>query len=253
MMNRFNAIPVITRTLLLANIALYLLTLYLSTQGIVLEVILGSFYPGSPNFHWWQPLTHMFMHGSTAHILFNMFALYMFGSSVENTVGPKRFLILYFLAGLGAFLLFNAQSAYYINNLELVVGNMGIEPALLQEAMRLNNAGVPATPRVPDIPAVIELCQYYIRPMVGASGAIYGLLTAYGLLYPNAKLIFALIPVPIKAKYFIPGIMLVEIILGLFNFSWNPVAHFAHLGGAIVGLILVYYWLKQYRHQPADD
>ncbi len=249
MLNRLNTIPVVTRTLLLANIALYLLTLYLSGNGIALEVVLGSFFPGSPNFHWWQPFTHMFMHGGTAHIAFNMFALYMFGSTVETTVGPKRFIILYFLAGLGAYTLFNAQSAYFIGNLEAAVRQLGIEPALLQEAMRLNSAGVPAAARVPNIPEVIELCQYYIRPMVGASGAIYGLLVAYGLLYPNAKLVFALIPVPVKAKYFIPGIMLIEIVLGLFNFSWNPVAHFAHLGGAIVGFLLVSHWLKQYRQQ----
>jgi len=249
MINRLNTIPVITRTLLLLNVALYLLTLYLKGNGIVLEVILGSFYPGSPNFHWWQPLTHMFIHGGTAHIAFNMFALYMFGSTVEETVGPKRFIVLYFLAGLGAFILFNAQSGYYINHLETAVSQLGIEPALLQEAMRLNSAGIPATPRVPNYPAVIELCQYYIRPMVGASGAIYGLLVAYGLLYPNAKLMFAFIPVPVKAKFFIPGLIALEIVLGLFNFSWNPVAHFAHLGGAIVGFILVQYWLKKYRTQ----
>ncbi|MBP6116752.1 MAG: rhomboid family intramembrane serine protease [Neisseriaceae bacterium] len=251
MINRLSATPVVTRTLLLANIALYLLTLILSNSGIALEVILGSFYPESLNFKWWQPFTHLFIHGGTAHIAFNMFALYMFGSTVEDTIGPKRFLILYFLAGLGAFVLFNAQTAYYVSALKTAVSGFGLDPALLQEAMRLNSAGVPATPRVPNIPEVVELAQYYIRPMVGASGAIYGLLVAYGLLYPNAKLVFMLIPVPIKAKFFIPGLILLEIVLGLFNFSWNPVAHFAHLGGAIVGFILVQYWLKKYRQPHA--
>ncbi|XDZ50886.1 rhomboid family intramembrane serine protease [Neisseriaceae bacterium CLB008] len=249
MINRLNAIPVVTRTLLLANIALYILTLLLNNNGIALEVILGSFYPESLNFRWWQPFTHLFIHGGTAHIAFNMFALYMFGSTVEATIGPKRFLILYFLAGLGAFLLFNGQTFYYVSELKTAVIGFGIEPALLQEAMRLNSAGVPATPRVPNIPAVVELCQYYIRPMVGASGAIYGLLVAYGLLYPNAKLVFMLLPVPVQAKYFIPGLIVLEIILGLFNFSWNPVAHFAHLGGAIVGFFVVQYWLRQYRNR----
>lgn len=236
MINWLHQIPPMTRLLLLANIGFYLLTLLLGHYAIDLNIILGSFYPESLNFKWWQPFTHLFIHANITHIGFNMMALYLFGSPVENIIGPKRFIILYGFAGLGAFILFNAQSAYDVIALKDTVSNLGIDPVRLQAAMRLDYAGHPATPYVPNIPSVIELCQYYLSPMVGASGAIYGLFIAYGLLYPQQKL-------------FIPGLLILELTLGLLDFSWNPIAHFAHLGGALFGFIIMQYWFRRYRQK----
>lgn len=242
-----NNLPIATKVLLILNSVLFLAKLLLSQLGIAeLSVVMGSFYPESINFHLWQPLTHLFMHAGVAHILFNMFALVMFGSTVERILGTQRFLILYFIAGLGAFLLFNAQSYFAITQLKSAVANLGLAPEIVNEAMKLDVMGTARVPRIfSEVPEIRELADAYITPMVGASGAIYGLLVMFGLLFPEAALMFAFIPVPVKAKYFIPGIILLELVLGLLDLSWNPVAHFAHLGGAVAGFVLYYIWKKR--------
>lgn len=239
-------IPPVTRALLFINIGLYVVTQLLSASDISLTILLGSYYPESLNFKFWQPLTHMFMHGGTGHIFFNMFALFMFGSSVETHLGQKRFLILYFLAGIGAFLLFNAQSFLQVASYKAELSQLGIDPELIRERMHFTDLkGTFLNPMIPNLEIARELAYSYITPMVGASGAIYGILVAYGLMFPNSSLMLVFLPFPIKAKYFIPGIMILEIILGLMNYSWNPVAHFAHIGGAITGLLIMLYWRSQ--------
>ncbi len=242
-----NNLPIATKVLLILNSLLFLIKILLAQFGIAeLSVVMGSFYPESVNFYLWQPLTHLFMHAGFAHILFNMFALVMFGATVERILGTKRFLILYFIAGLGAFLLFNAQSYFAITELKRAVSDLGLNPDFVNESMKLDLMGMATVPRIfSEIPEIEALANAYITPMVGASGAIYGLLVMFGLLFPEAALMFAFIPVPVKAKYFIPGIILLELILGLLDLSWNPVAHFAHLGGAVAGFALFYIWKKR--------
>ena len=132
------SIPPITKNLLIINGLFFLATFVFSTKGIDLRVILGAFYPESPNFKFWQILTHMFMHADFSHILFNMFALWMFGSVVEQTFGPKKFLILYLLAGLGGFILFNAVNYFQIEQLKEVVQAQGIGFSQIYEAAKLN-------------------------------------------------------------------------------------------------------------------
>ncbi|WP_313375448.1 rhomboid family intramembrane serine protease [Chishuiella sp.] len=241
------SIPPITKNLIIINVLFYLASIVFSVKGIDLSVFLGAFYPESPNFKFWQILTHMFMHASfpeISHILFNMFALWMFGSVVEYTFGPKRFLTLYFLAGLAGFLLFNLTNYFQVEQLKEIVHSQGISVQELYNYSKLNFQGVlynlPENFRSSE--QGIELINAYRTPMVGASGAIYGLLLAFAVLYPDEKLMLIFFPVPIKAKYFIPLMVLAEFYMGYKNIG--NIAHFAHLGGGIVGFILARYWKK---------
>ena len=233
----------ITKNLIIINVLFFLATFVFSTKGVDLSVILGAFYPESPNFKPWQLLTHMFMHADFSHILFNMFALWMFGSVVEQTFGPKKFLILYFLAGFGGFILFNFVNYFQIQDLKETVQSQGIGLEQIYEGAKLS------LQRSYHTNAVIEssqdataLLKDYITPMVGASGAIYGLLLAFAVLYPNEKLMLIFFPVPIKAKYFIPIMVLIEFYMGYKNVG--NVAHFAHLGGGLIGFLLARSWKK---------
>ena len=237
------SIPPITKNLLIINGLFFLATFVFSTKGIDLSMILGAFYPESPNFKFWQILTHMFMHADFSHILFNMFALWMFGSVVEQTFGPKKFLILYLLAGLGGFILFNAVNYFQIEQLKEVVQAQGIGFSQIYEAAKLNmQGGYHTNSIIQSNQAASELLTNYVTPMVGASGAIYGLLLAFAVLYPDEKLMLIFFPVPIKAKYFIPIMVLIEFYMGYKNIG--NVAHFAHLGGGLIGFLLARYWKK---------
>src|SRR5690606_25483026 len=196
-------IPAVTKNLLIINGLFFLAKIILESRGINLDVYLAAFYPESANFHWWQIITHMFMHANFTHILFNMFALWMFGSVVEQTLGAKKFLILYFLAGLGSFVLFNFVNYLQIEQLKPVVENLGINLNEIINAKRSPTLGLyPAFSS--DAPEQAQkLLNYYVGTMSGASGAIYGVLIAFGVLYPDAKLALIFLPIPVKAKYFI--------------------------------------------------
>ena len=166
------------------------------------------------------------MHGGMAHIFFNMFALFTFGSTVENSLGSKRFLNFYLITGLGALAL------------QMIVQAIELYSAVGQVTLDLNTI------------SSFDLSQHQIQviqeiyrvPMLGASGAIFGLLIAFGMLFPNMELFIMFIPVPIKAKYIIPVYIVVELFLGVAQFSGDSVAHFAHLGGALFGYILIKLW-----------
>ena len=240
-------IPPITKNLLIINGLFFLASMVFGSRGIDLGSILGAFYPESVNFRGWQIITHMFMHApfpNLAHILFNMFALWMFGSSEEVTLGPKKFLILYFVAGLGSFVLFNFTNYLQIEQLKEVVAASGVNVPELIKSLQLTGDGSYAVPHSTDMESTKELMRYYVTPMVGASGAIYGLLVGFAVLYPNAKLALLFFPVPVAAKYFIPVMIALEFYLAIQNYAWNPIAHFAHIGGAIIGFLLVRAWKK---------
>ncbi|WP_282629269.1 rhomboid family intramembrane serine protease [Empedobacter sedimenti] len=241
------SIPPITKNLIIINVLFYFATIVFSVKGINLDVFLAAYYPESPNFKPWQVLTHMFMHASfpeITHILFNMFALWMFGSVVEKTFGPKKFLILYFLAGFGGFILFNLVNYFQIQDLKDTIQNQGIPFSEIYEYSKLNIQG--ALYNVPEnfrtTQEAINLINDFRTPMVGASGAIYGLLLAFAVLYPDEKLMLIFFPVPIKAKYFIPIMVLIEFYMGYKNIG--NVAHFAHLGGGLIGFLLARSWKK---------
>ncbi|WP_413532503.1 rhomboid family intramembrane serine protease [Empedobacter brevis] len=238
------SIPPVTKNLLIINGLFFFATfVFMQTRQIDLRVILGAFYPESPNFKFWQILTHMFMHADFSHILFNMFALWMFGSVVEQTFGPKKFLTMYLLAGLGGFILFNAVNYFQIEQLKEAIQAQGIGLIQIYEAAKLSAEGTyHPNSIILSNQAASELLVNYITPMVGASGAIYGLLLAFAVLYPNEKLMLIFFPVPVKAKYFIPVMVLIEFYLGYQNIG--NVAHFAHLGGGLIGFLLARYWKK---------
>ena len=233
-------IPAVTKNLLIINGLFFLATIVFGTRGIDLNVYFAAFYPESPYFDWWKVITHMFMHGSFTHILFNMFGLWMFGSTVEHTLGSKKFLILYFFAGLGSFALFNFVNYLQVENLKPTVEVLGYNlNDFINTTLPINHTLGDSHPE----PAR-KLMSHYTVGMVGASGAIYGILVAFGVLYPNAKLALIFLPVPVKAKYFIPALIGLEFFMAVQDYAWNPIAHFAHIGGAIIGFILVRSWKK---------
>lgn len=232
----FANIPPVVKNLLIINIIFYVATLMFG--GPMMTRLLGVHYFDSPDFRIWQVITYMFMHdySSLFHILFNMFALYTFGASIEYIMGSKRFLNFYLITGLGALalqLLVQSIEVYSItgsvvNNgsfvIDAVKRTIGFNPDLISSEKASTLLGI------------------YLTPMVGASGAIFGLLIAFGMLFPNAELFIMFIPVPVKAKYIIPIYVLLELFLGVKQFSGDSVAHFAHLGGALFGFILVKIW-----------
>jgi len=162
------------------------------------------------------------------HILFNMFALFSFGPILEYSLGSKKFLTFYFICGIGAYVCQTAVQAIEVHNL---AGSFTIPSPTLEQSY-YQAAGAQAQ----------ALFDIYHGPLVGASGAIFGLLVAFGMLYPNMELMILFIPVPVKAKYIIPVYILIEISLGFGQFAGDNVAHFAHLGGALIGFILIKLW-----------
>lgn len=229
--------------LLIINI-IFFLGSYLVPQA---QELLALHYFENDRFRFWQPLTHMFMHGGIGHIFFNMFALVMFGSTLEQFWGGKKFLFFYISCGLGAMLLHTAVNYYSVHEGISVLVENGFSR---QEILSIMNEGKYNTNWQEYLsPSSLQnMVQGFIGIAVGASGAIYGLLVAYAFMFPNAELMLIFLPVPIKAKYFVPGLLLIDLYLGV---NGNPilggstgVAHFAHIGGAIVGFLMMWYWKK---------
>ena len=226
----FSNIPPVVKNLLIINILFFIGTYALGS--VIPDVIkfLPVYYFHSPNFRLWEVITYMFMHGGFAHIFFNMFALFSFFPNVEYAMGSKKFFNFYFICGIGAIVLQMLVQAYEIH---AITGSITIQHPALESSYTQYGAQAQ------------KLFDIYNTPVVGASGAIFGLLIAFGMLYPNMELMIMFIPVPIKAKYIIPVYVVLELFLGVKQFSGDSVAHFAHLGGAILGYIMVKYWRLQ--------
>ena len=225
----FNELPVVVKNLLIINGLLFLATVSLSNIGIDLVKIFGLHQFQSNDFRPHQLITHIFMHGSFTHLFFNMFALWMFGKILENIWGEKRFLIYYMITGIGAAFIHLLISQYQI----ISISNQIPELVSIAIEGKYN----------PSIPLSKKLTQLIITPTVGASGAVFGLLLAFGMLFPNA-LLYLYFAIPIKAKYFVIGYGILELYAGISNNPADNVAHFAHLGGMIFGYILIKYWKK---------
>lgn len=227
--NLVRVAPVVV-CLLAVNIGVFAINWIAENNGANLNWEFGLFYFDSPEFSFLQILSHLFMHGGIAHLFFNMFALLMFGSQLEAIWGAKRFILFYFITGLGAALLHQCVQAfevYQIANSITPGSDLNLQKGY-QFARDLESLNF----------------KYFV-PIIGASGSIFGLLLGYAVLFPNAKLIMLIIPYPVKAKYAIPVLMLVELFLGVQNFSFDNIAHFAHLGGALFGFILVKLWSRK--------
>ena len=209
------------------------------------------YYFENPDFKFWQPLTHMFMHApmpNLSHILFNMFGLYSFGSALEQFWGGKKFLFFYISCGLGAALIQSLANFYFFHGALNSLAEAGFPKS---EVLSILNEGKLNT-RWQEILSATDfqnLTRNYTMQSVGASGAIYGLLVAFTFMFPNAELALMFIPIPIKAKYFVPIYMLLyDGFFGIFGTSFfnisDGVAHFAHLGGALFGFIMTWFWKK---------
>ena len=205
--NFLQNIPPVTRNILIVNVILFIATLV--NENFMIGTF-AMFYPASPLFRWWQPVTHMFMHGGWWHIFFNMYTLVMFGMVVERALGTQKFLILYFVAGFGA-----------------VALHTGVE-WLQAQSLSPNSA------------AYIDLLR---TPVVGASGAIYGVLVAFAMLYPQARMTLLFPPVTLDAKWMVAIFIGIELLTGITGTQMG-IAHFAHLGGALFAFLLVLYWRK---------
>ncbi|SHF70703.1 rhomboid family intramembrane serine protease [Pedobacter caeni] len=228
-------IPPVVKNLLIINVLFFAAKYVMKNTGVDLDYLLGAFYFDSQFFRVWQLISYMFMHGDFMHILFNMFALFMFGGVIENRWGTKRFINFYLITGLGAVALQMGVQAYEVYQ---ITGHIVNNPITVDLAANMAQVKIPG---ISD-EARNTLIGIYGFPMVGASGAIFGLLVAFGMLYPNTEMYIMFIPVPVKAKYIIPVYILVELSLGVARVPGDSVAHYAHLGGALLGFILVKLW-----------
>jgi len=214
-----------------------------SLLGIDLNNFLALYFPENENFGIWQFVTHMFMHGGFMHILFNMYALWAFGSPLEQMWGRNKFIFFYFSAGLGAGLIYTAVNYFQFNSIHNDLMNIGLRTSDIQSLLTSGKYNSDILSQIPE-QKLMEIYQIYNTPAVGASGAIYGVLVAFGMTFPNAKLALIFLPVPISAKYFIPVLIALDLFSGVTGFSifGGGIAHFAHVGGAIIGFIIMWYW-----------
>ena len=237
-----NRLTETVKHLLIVNVLFFIAT---SLYGDQMYEWFALWFLKNEYFQVWQIVTHMFMHGGFAHIGFNMFALWMFGGPVEQYLGKNRFLFLYFSAGLGAALF--QVGFYYFSYLPLyseLIDSGLVGDQIVQ--MLTSNQGIQGLTQE-QLYNLKEMFPIYNASMVGASGCIMGVLAAFGVMNPNAELMLIFLPIPVKAKYFIPGIILLDVIsavTGQSFFSPSNTAYMAHVGGAIVGFIIMWYWKK---------
>ncbi len=272
----FNVLPEVVKNILIINGIFFLAKVVMDSRGVDLNDILGLHYFSSEKFRVFQLISYMFMHGNFMHILFNMFAVWMFGAAIENVWGPKRFLTFYIITGLGA-----AIAHYGIVYLEM-------QPALLAFDTYIANPSIDGlhvlltsdafksfssvdmvdhynaftrefnSMLAVDPDQALKLSVEYMNQLkidslnapvvVGASGAVFGLLLAYGMIFPNS-IIYLYFAIPIKAKYFVILYGALELFSGIARVQGDNVAHFAHLGGLVTGIILILYWRNQNRQR----
>lgn len=205
-------------------------------------------YPENPKFQFWQLLTHMFMHGDFSHIFFNMFGLYMFGVPLEQMWGKQKFIFFYLSTGLGAAALQLLLYAFQMGMIEDQLIGLGASTA---EITQFFQTGYYNSFWEENIGAQFLASGYraYQSVMVGASGALYGVLVAFAWLFPNSQLMLLFPPIPIKAKFFVPLLILSDLFFGFTSYSIGPIAHFAHVGGALAGLAMMWYWKRNQFNQ----
>ena len=206
----FSNVPPVTKNLILVNILIYIATAL--NENFMIGTF-GLFYPSSPYFHWWQVITHMFMHGGFWHIFFNMYTLFIFGVVVERIIGSKKFALFYFVCGLGA--------------AALQIGTQYIE------MQAFISAG-----------AAESIAALKMTPTVGASGAIYGVLIGYAMLFPDSKMTLLFPPITLSAKWMVIIFAAIELFTGVIGWV-DGVAHFAHLGGMLIGWLMIRWWRRR--------
>ncbi len=212
--------------------------LFVAPQLLQLDFtnMLALHFPENEHFGFWQYITHMFMHASFSHILFNMYGLWAFGTPLDQMWGRKKFLFFYFSAGLGAGIIYTLVNYYQFNAALETLVTSGISQNEILELMNPT--------KMYQNKDLQTMNQLYNTPAVGASGAVYGVLAAFGLYFKNAKLALIFLPIPIAAKYFIPVMIFGDLFFGMTKYSVGNIAHFAHIGGALIGFIIAYSWKK---------
>ncbi|GHC54075.1 rhomboid family intramembrane serine protease [Ulvibacter litoralis] len=228
------------KALIIVNVLFFVGTM---VTGDVAYKLFSLYYFDSPNFKIWQPITHMFMHGSIMHILFNMYGLWAFGSPLEQRWGRNKFLFFYFSAGIGAALIHTLVNYYQVESVTTALLEAGWSQSNVTDFLTTGTGGSNRVLETVSQDKINTMFSAFNTPAVGASGAIYGVLVAFGLMFPNVALMLMFIPVPIKAKYFIPLIILGDLIFGITGSPFG-IAHWAHIGGALFGFVMAYYWKK---------
>ena len=219
--------------LIILNVILFVVPQFLNLD---LTNILALHFPQNEHFGFWQYLTSTFMHGSFGHILFNMYGLYAFGTPLEQIWGKKKFLFFYFSTGIGASIIYTLVNYYQFNDAFEKLIELG---ATKMEIMKLMDPTLIYNDEI-----LQTVNSLYNTSALGASGAVYGVLVAFGLYFKEAKLAMIFFPIPIAAKYFIPILLLGDLFFGMTRYSVGNIAHFAHVGGALVGFIIAWYWKK---------
>jgi membrane associated rhomboid family serine protease len=228
--------------LLIINVLFFIATNLYSDR---MYGLFSLWFPLNDNFEWWQLVSHMFMHGGFMHILFNMYALWAFGSPLEQMWGRNKFFFFYFSAGLGAALIHTGVNYYYFNEGMNAITASGMTT---DQVLQIIGEGKysPDWYNLASRNTIDNFLSAFNTPAVGASGAIYGILVAFGMSFPNSELFLIFLPVPIKAKYFIPVLIGLDLFSGVTGYSifGSGIAHFAHIGGALFGFLMMWYWKK---------
>jgi membrane associated rhomboid family serine protease len=234
----FFGLPPVVKNIIMLNV-LMLLAYYGAGRvfSIDLNAVLGLYFPKSEQFMPVQIVTHMFMHGGFWHLFFNMYALFIFGQVLENVWGPKRFFIFYMVCGLGAALTHESVIAFQYNNLANSLSPENLQLVLNEGTAYFNKGQGFIDPTMQSLQILLN------TPTVGASGAIFGVLLAFGVLFPNTQLMLLFPPIPIRAKYFVMVYGALELYLAVTQPGSN-IAHAAHLGGMLFGYLLIRYWRK---------
>lgn len=231
----FRRIPTITKNLIIINFIVWLATMVLSSRtGFDIEKFGALHYFEASDFNPAQLITYMFMHADFTHFFFNMFALFMFGTTIERTLGTKRFLFYYISCGLGAAII--QEITWYFTWESIFTMPLANQNGISLDEM--SQAIAQAQAMGYNLPFLNQLLT------VGASGAVYGILLAFGMIFPNQPIYMMFIPIPIKAKYFVCGYGAIELLYGL-SMANDGVAHFAHLGGMLFGLLMILYWKRK--------
>lgn len=225
--------------MLIINVILFFATQIYGGQMIQW---LALWFPENSNFQWWQVVTHMFMHGGLMHIVFNMYALWAFGTPLEQQWGRNKFLFFYFSAGLGSAALHTGVNYYLFNEGLNALEEAGMVKAQILDILAQGQYS-PGWYDLASKGTIDNMIMAINTPAVGASGAIYGILVAFAFMYSEAKLMLIFLPVPIKAKYFVPILIGLDLIFGIGQVN-TGVAHFAHIGGALIGFLMMWYWKK---------
>jgi len=230
----------IVKHLIIINVIFFIASIVF---GELMYDLFAMHYPNNSDFIFWQPVTHMFMHGDITHILFNMFGLWMFGTPLEQMWGKQKFVFFYLSAGFGAVLIQTIVYHYDVMSVTQILIDNGLTNSdvdTFYKTGRLNTSIIQSVGE----DRLYSGIQSFKAVMVGASGALYGILVAFAMLFPNVQLMLLFPPIPIKAKFFVPLLILFDLFFGFTSYSVGPIAHFAHIGGAVTGFLMMWYWKK---------